>query len=156
MEMQENTENQPIPKPSLLFLFQHKCPRCRRGDMFESPTVFSTNFMKMKDTCAECGQHFDLEPGFYYGSSYVSYGLTVALSVATFVAWWVLIGFSIDDNRIFYWLGVNAFLLIVLQPYLMRFSRTLWLSFFVKYDPYWKNRPAARPERKNEAHTHAW
>jgi len=29
---------------------------------------------------------------------------------------------------------VNGFFLVVMQPYLMRLSRTVWLSFFVKYD----------------------
>jgi hypothetical protein len=77
----------------------------------------------------------ELEPGFYFGTAYVSYSLTVAFSAATFVAWWVLIGLSTHDNRIFWWLGINGVLMLVLQPYLMRLSRTIWLSFFVKYDP---------------------
>jgi hypothetical protein len=46
----------------------------------------------------------------------------------------VLIGFSFHDNRFFWWIGLNAFLLTIMQPYLMRLSRTIWLSFFVKYD----------------------
>lgn len=93
----------------------------------------------MHRDCPECGQPTEIEVGFYYGTGYVSYALTVALSVATFVAWYVLIGMSVDDNRFFYWLGFNAVLLIVLQPYFMRLSRTIWLSFFVKYNPNWKN-----------------
>jgi hypothetical protein len=45
--------------------------------------------MKMNDICPVCDQHFNPEPGFYFGSSYVSYALTVALSGATFVAFWI-------------------------------------------------------------------
>ncbi len=101
----------------------------------------------MHDKCPVCGQPTDIEVGFYYGTSYVSYALTVAFSVATFIGWWVLIGFSIDDNRIFWWLGLNAFLLIALQPVFMRLSRTLWLSWFVKYDPQWREHEAENPER---------
>ncbi|HAI82679.1 MAG TPA: DUF983 domain-containing protein, partial [Chitinophagaceae bacterium] len=56
-----------------------------------------------------------------------SYALTVAFSVSTFVAWWVLVGFSLYDNRIFYWLGLNAVLMLVLQPVFMRVSRSIWL-----------------------------
>jgi hypothetical protein len=90
--------------------------------------------MQMNETCAVCGQPTEIEPSFYYGTGYVSYSLAVAISVSTFVAWWVLIGFSFHDSRFFWWIGLNALLLLVMQPYLMRLSRTIWLSFFVKYD----------------------
>jgi hypothetical protein len=71
----------------------------------------------------------------------------VAFSVATFIAWWVLIGFSLYDNSIFYWLIFNGILLIVMQPLFMRLSRSLWLSWFVKYDPDWKDKKAQEYER---------
>ena len=112
--------------------------------------------MKMNEDCPECGQPTELEVGFYYGTSYVSYALTVAFSVATFIAWWVLIGVSIDDNRVFYWLGINAVLLVVLQPVFMRLSRSLWLSWFVKYDDDWKIKKAGNPERMIEEHKGNW
>jgi hypothetical protein len=112
--------------------------------------------MEMNKFCPVCGQPLDIEVGFYFGASYVAYALTVALSVATFVAWWVLIGFSLYDNRIFYWLTLNAILLIIIQPYLMRVSRTGWLAFFVKYDPDWKIHPAKMPERTNKTHQNNW
>jgi hypothetical protein len=76
--------------------------------------------------------------GFYYGTGYVSYALTVALTVSTLVAWWVFIGFSTNDNRFFWWMGSNALLLIILQPWIMRLSRSFWISWFVSYDPDWK------------------
>ena len=93
----------------------------------------------MNDRCPACGQRMEIEPGFYYGTGYVSYVITVAFSVATFVAWWLLIGFSLEDNRIYWWMGINAVLMLVLQPWFMRLSRAVWLSFFVKYDPDWKS-----------------
>ena len=112
--------------------------------------------MKMPDRCSVCGQPTEIEVGFYYGTSYVSYALTVAFSVATYIAWWVLIGFSLDDNRIFYWLTLNAVLLIVLQPLFMRASRSLWISWFVKYDPDWKLHPVGKQERVVEEHMGNW
>lgn len=117
-------------------LLQHKCARCRRGDMFQARHSYSLQgFMKMNERCPVCDQRMEIEVGFYYGTAYVSYALTVALSVTTFVAWWVLIGFSTQDNRFFWWLGINIVTLILLQPWLMRLSRAIWLSFFVRYDP---------------------
>jgi hypothetical protein len=67
--------------------------------------------------------------------------------VATFLAWWVLIGFSLDDTRFFWWMGTNAVLMIVLQPLFMRLSRSIWLSWFVKYDKDWKEHPLESFER---------
>ena len=120
-------------------MFNLKCPHCRKGNMFLSNSSYKLKgSMKMFGHCPECGQRMEIEDGFYYGTAYVSYALTVALSVSTFVAWWVLIGLSVNDNRIFWWLGINTLLLLLVQPYFMRLSRTLWLSFFVSFDVNWK------------------
>jgi hypothetical protein len=103
----------------------------------------------MHEACPVCGQPTEIEVGFYYGTGYVSYALSIAFLVATFVAWKVLIGltFSVDDNRIFYWMGTAIVLLLLMQPLIMRLSRTLWLSWFVSYDPDWKDHPIKAPER---------
>lgn len=111
----------------------------------------------MNKACPVCGQPTEIEVGFYYGTSYVSYALTVALSVATLIAWYVIIGMSTNDNRFFYWLAFNAFFLLALQPWLMRFSRSLWISWFVKYDPFWKeNKPEDVSERTNQDQANNW
>jgi hypothetical protein len=75
-----------------------------------------------------------MEQGFWYGTGYVSYALAVAISTSTFVAWWVLIGIGYDDNRVLWWLGINAFILVLLQPWMMRLSRVIYIRFFVQYD----------------------
>ncbi|GAC1396666.1 MAG: hypothetical protein NVSMB63_17110 [Sediminibacterium sp.] len=126
------------------------CPRCREGKLFKHKGAYNQkDNLKMNESCPVCGQPTEIEVGFYYGTGFVSYGLTVAFSVATFVAWWVVVGmsFSIDDNRIFYWLGINAVIMLTLQPPIMRLSRSLWLSWFVRYDPDWENHPVKQPER---------
>ena len=143
-------------KPGIVSLLKCKCPRCRIGDMFKNKKPYSKGFMRMNETCEVCGQYFELEVGFYYGSSYVSYAITVAISVVTFIAWWIFIGISYDDNRVFYWLALNAILILALQPPLMRLSRTGWLAFFVHYDPDWRINPAEIPERVNEAQKNNW
>ncbi len=111
----------------------------------------------MNKECEVCGQATEIEIGFYYGTSYVSYVLTVAISVATLVAWYVLIGMSTSDDRFFYWLGFNAVFLILLQPWLMRVSRSIWISWFVKYDPDWKiHQPEDVSERMNPDQANNW
>jgi hypothetical protein len=97
-----------------------------------------TYMLDMPENCPECGQRYDLEYGFWFGTSYVSYALAVAFSVSTFVAWLVLIGVSTEDDRIFYWLGINGVLLVLIQPWLMRLSRVIYLYFFVRYDENYK------------------
>jgi len=143
--------------PSVLNLLRCKCPRCRLGNMFKYSNIYNfKKFMIMNDQCEVCHQHFDIEVGFYYGSGYVSYGVTVFLSVVTLIILYFLIGFSSSDNRIFYWLIFNAVLLLALQPYIMRFARTLWLAFFVKYNPRWRTEKPIPPERLNESQKNAW
>ncbi len=106
----------------------------------------------MPSRCPECGQPYELEVGFWYGTGYVSYALTVALSVASFVAWYVLIGMSVNDNRFFWWMGINIFLLVVLQPWLMRLSRVIYLYFFVRYDPDYKNTQVTKFDYESETY----
>ena len=124
-----------------------RCPRCREGKLFIYPVSISLKKnMAMNKNCMVCGQPSEKEPGFYYGTGYVSYALAVAISITSFVAWYVLIGMSVKDNRFFYWIGTNAILLILLQPWLMRLSRSIWISWFVKYDPEWEVNPLKKKD----------
>jgi hypothetical protein len=114
--------------------------------MFKDPNAYRklklSHIFGMYDNCPVCDQKYDMEVGFWYGTGYVSYALAVAVSVATFIAWMVLVGISTDDNRVFWWLGVNALILVVLQPWLMRLSRVIYIYIFVRYNPdYDKKKP---------------
>lgn len=134
-----NNKKKSVKSNYLWTVLNNKCPHCREGNIFQDKGSYHLKtFMKMKEECSVCEQKTEIEEGFYIGTGYVSYALSVAFSVSTFVAWWVLLGFSIDDNRVFWWLGTNAILMLLTQPYLMRLSRTIWLSFFVKYEANWQ------------------
>ena len=98
--MEENSK----PRPNYYWsIFAMTCPRCRRGPLFVSKNAYSkitmSNILDMPETCHECGQRFHLEPGFWYGTGYVSYALTVLFSALTFILWWLIVGFSLDDYR---------------------------------------------------------
>ncbi|MBS1603563.1 MAG: DUF983 domain-containing protein [Bacteroidetes bacterium] len=144
-------------KPSLIgSVLRNKCSRCRRGNLYKYSNPYRLkHFMEMYDKCPVCGQQFEIEVGFFYGTGFVSYALSVALCVATFVAWKVLIGMSLHDNRVFWWMGINGVLLVLMQPLLMRLSRTIWLYFFVWYDPNWIEE-AKTPERTNLSLKNDW
>lgn len=145
-------------KPNLILsLLRCKCTRCRRGDMFQTSNPYKLkSFMKMNERCPVCGQPLDMEPGFYYGTNMISYGLAVIISVISFFAWWIIIGFSLQDSRFFWWIGFNAVLLLVLQPPLMRLSRAVWLSFFVRYSPRWMEGDIIESERVNKDQMGNW
>jgi uncharacterized protein (DUF983 family) len=132
----------------LVSVLTNKCPRCREGYLFKTTNAYDLkNTVEMNEKCPVCKQRTEIEVGFYYGTSYVSYALGVAFVIAIFVAWYVLIGFSIDDNRVFWCMGTAIAGLVVLQPVFMRLSRSLWLSWFVKYDANWREHKLVEPER---------
>ena len=112
--------------------------------------------MKMYERCPVCGQPLDMEPGFYYGTNMISYTLAVLFSGATCILWALTIGFSLQDARFFWWLGLNSVLLILLQPPLMRLSRTIWINFFVRYSEKWREGDVILPERVNKDQMHNW
>ena len=134
------------PKPSLIWsILTLRCPRCRRGSMFKHKNPykkFSIDYMLDSYTyCPVCGQKFKLEPGFWFGTSYVSYGIMVFISAITFFLWWVIIGFSKNDNLLIDWLITNAVIIFLFQPFVMRLSRLLFLGFFIRYNEHYDEEP---------------
>ncbi|MFT4061003.1 MAG: DUF983 domain-containing protein [Edaphocola sp.] len=119
---------------ALLSILGMKCPNCRKGNMFKNKSILPLNHMlDMPERCSVCGQKMEIEIGFYYGTGYVSYALSVAVCVFNIVWYAALVGFSWKDNSIWWYLGITIPMLIILQPWLMRLSRVLYLWMFVKY-----------------------
>ena len=71
-----------------------------------------------------------MEPSFFYGSMYVSYGVGVAFAVAAFIISYLFIGTSLTTA---FWAIVGT--LVVFMPVIMRLSRNIWINFFMSYDP---------------------
>lgn len=124
-------EKAPALLPSILKM---KCPNCRKGHMFTNKSIFPLGKMlDMPERCPECGQKFELEVGFYYGTGYVSYALSVGLFFINAIWYWLIFGLSYMDNSIYYYLATSVAIVLLLQPWLMRVSRVLYLNLFVKY-----------------------
>ena len=117
----------------------NRCPRCRQGALFTNlnPYDFSST-MRMPEHCPVCGAPYELQTGFYFGTGFVSYALSVAILASVFVAWAILRGLSYRDNSIYWCLGTSIALLLVIQPLLQRLSRSIWIAMFVRYDKNWK------------------
>ena len=110
-----------------------KCPRCRRGNMFNGATYSLHNHTN--EFCPRCGMKFEIEPGYFYAAMYVSYALNVAQSVSLGVATYVLTG-----NLTSPWLYLAVILggCFLLSPFNYRYSRIIllyWLSPKVHYHP---------------------
>ncbi len=134
-----------------------RCPRCREGKLFKHGLSLRLNRnLEMFDPCAVCNQPTDLEVGFYYGTGYVSYLFAIGLTVVSCGLWFLTIGFSFHDDRFVVWITLNSVGLVLLQPWLMRFSRALWLSFFVSYDEDWEHTPPVAPERLHDEQKNNW
>jgi hypothetical protein len=112
--------------------------------------------MQMYAYCPVCEQPTDIEVGFYYGTGYISYLIALLISAVSFGLWWLFIGFSFQDNRFTYWMISNAVLLIFMQPWLMRFSRSLWISCFIRYNLDWPTNKPDNPERIVEGQMNNW
>lgn len=131
---------------------QCKCPRCREGQLFVNSNPYKlSQTLAMKKECPVCKQPTEIEVGFYTGAAYTAYALTVALAVSVFVAYYVLVGFtfSIEDNRIFGCLAVTVLVILLMTPIVLRLARSIWLSFFVSYDPDWRTNGIKNYERTN-------
>jgi len=83
----------------------------------------------MHENCSQCGLHYQIEPSFFYGAMYVSYGLTVAIGVATFILAKVIIGLSL-----LYSFVAIILALIALMPITARLSRNIYINMFVHFD----------------------
>lgn len=120
-----------ISKGSKLYSIIHlKCPRCHTGDMFYTGSFSWRRPFDMRSRCAVCGQDFEQEPGFYYGAMFISYIIT-----GWFAILWVLFFHWVLD-----WSMLMSFLTLILLygiffVYIFRFSRAIYLNFYVRYNP---------------------
>lgn len=113
---------------SLLFL---KCPQCRQGEFLEANPYKLSNFNKVLERCPKCDLKYSIEPSFYTGAMYVSYGVGIAVAVATYVLT-LIFGLEFGPTGIL--LSV-IFALFLTMPYIGAVSKSIWAHFFFKFNP---------------------
>ena len=121
-------------------IFAMTCPRCRRGELFPTPTFSFQQPFEMHDRCPVCDQNYSPEPGFYYGSMFISYILSG----------FYCLGFALLLVLVFEWSIGATFALMILTlligfVWTYRISRSIWIHINVRYDPRY-----AVPSRKKE------
>ena len=111
------------------------CPRCHEESMYKYKNPYNVSKLyEMNDYCGSCGLKYKIEPSFFYGAMYVSYGLTVAIGVAAFVAGSLVRKLNVNEALL-----VISAAIIALMPVTARLSRNIYIAMFVKYNPDWRN-----------------
>ncbi|WOC39307.1 hypothetical protein [Polaribacter sp. HL-MS24] len=70
-----------------------------------------------------------LEPSFFYGAMYVNYGITVGISIVTFLIGTLLFNLSLLQS-----FAAIVGALFLLAPINLRLSRILWINLFISYE----------------------
>lgn len=106
-------------------IFGFKCPCCSKGDLFPNKNFFDFKF-QVNVQCDHCNEDFIREPGFYYGSMFLSYIISAFFSLA--IVGICIIFFNIDWRVS---IGILIIILVIFFVYLFRLSRSLWLHLMV-------------------------
>lgn len=107
-----------------------KCPRCREGDLFKT-SAFSLRYSEMYPNCSNCGQKYEIEPGFFYAAMYVSYVLVIAQLVTSgFLAFYIF-----GEDNVYLIIAATITPTLLLFTLNFRYSRTLLLHYLspIKY-----------------------
>ena len=125
-------------------IIKNKCPKCNEGNFFEDNNpLHLKKVLKMNSHCSYCGFKYEIEPSFFYGAMYVSYGLTVGASIITSVILFLL---GLNLLQIF----ISIFIMLILfTPITLRLSRLIYSNIFVHYDAQYRNEPGIKIANRN-------
>lgn len=112
-------------------ILKMKCPNCRRGEMFINNSVFPlSKMLDLVPVCKVCGQKMVSETNNGPG---INYAVTVIVFFLNLLWYWPVFGISYFDNSLYYYMTVSTIIVILIQPWTMRYSRVLYLYFYVPY-----------------------
>ena len=136
--MADPTDTSETLDSTALALLTLSCPRCHQGKMFSYSALNVTKFAQMPAQCPVCSQSFEPEPGFYFGSMYI----TFAFNVATFLVLGVLVYYLMGDPDTWVYVAIITGATVLLTPLILRYSRALMLYLFggVQYNKNWARR----------------
>ena len=119
-----------IKKGTKLYsILNFKCPRCQEGAFFTEKGSFRLKHItKIHDHCESCNLKYMMEPSFFYGAMYVAYGLSVGISILTFLVTYLLFNFELLTSFV-----AIVLILIGSATVNLRLSRIIWINFFVSY-----------------------
>lgn len=105
-----------------------KCPKCKKDNIFSNRgSVFFFKMPKMNERCNTCNYKFEIEPGFFFGSMFVSYALGAGQMIACFIVFWHYL--DLHPFKVF---AIITLMLILLSNINFRVSRSIWSYMFYK------------------------
>ena len=117
----------------LYSIIYNYCPRCQSEKFWPINNPYKNIFINNGGdlgSCKNCSLKYELEPGFWYGSMYVSYGLTVFIAILV----WLLTYLVNKDMDVFIQIFIISFSIITLFPVVYFLSRLIWINLFILYD----------------------
>jgi uncharacterized protein (DUF983 family) len=106
------------------------CPKCQNESMYEDKNPLHLGkVLKMNENCSHCGLKYQIEPSFFYGAMYVSYGLNVAVGVAAFIIANVFLNLDLVQSFI-----AIIGMVVVAFPFVVRWARNIYINMFISYD----------------------
>ena len=114
----------------LYSIFFNKCPRCNKGKFWKSNNPYYNLFLnggKNHSHCLNCDLKFEIEPGFFYGAMYISYGLGIGIGSLILII--SLAVFQMKNILLLSLLiGIS---ILILAPVNYFLSRLIWLNTFI-------------------------
>ncbi|WP_226915783.1 DUF983 domain-containing protein [Hymenobacter siberiensis] len=127
------TDTYELVDSTALALAQLRCPRCHQGKLFTHSALNLSKFAQMPAQCPVCSQTFEPEPGFYFGSMYITFGF----NVATTLVLGVLIYYLMGNPDTWVYVSIVTAVTVLLTPVILRYSRAMMLYLFggTRYNP---------------------
>lgn len=109
-----------------------RCPKCRKGFVFSNKSILPLGkCLDLVDNCKVCGQKMQMESNNGGG---INYALTMMLFFLNILWYWPIFGMSYKDNSFIYFIFASVAVVVFVQPWLMRYSRMIFLYFLIKFD----------------------
>jgi uncharacterized protein (DUF983 family) len=110
------------------------CPKCHQESMYiVKNSYILTKVFDMNEKCSHCDTKYKIEPSFFFGAMFVSYGVSVLIGIIAFLVSHFI--FKTNLKTSFVSIVIS---LIALMPIIMRISRNIWINIFIHYDKNFK------------------
>lgn len=108
--------------PALLRILTEKCPKCSKGQVFSKKgNVLFLSMPKMNPNCPHCHHKFEKEPGYFFGSMFVSYALIVGEMIVFFLIAYLFIKSFVTI------LILMGIITLLGSTFNFRLSRMIWM-----------------------------
>lgn len=119
-----------LKKGSKLYsILTGSCPNCHQENMYQDANPYHlSKIADMNERCGHCNTQYKIEPSFFYGAMFVSYGVGVAIGIIVFIISYVFLKAELSTSFIAIIISQIVFL-----PIIFRISRNIWINLFIHF-----------------------